>query len=181
MQRIKKILALDPSGNYNEGKGTTGWCLFDVVKNTVEKTGAISAEDYISMERYWYQHLLLLDLFKNGDTIIVMEDYFLYNHKKDCQVNSRMETPKLIGAMQLHCWELGIPYDMQTAAEVKTRWTDKILEHKGYVALKGNRTYVNGVSINRHSKDAIRHAVHYSQFKLERGIKHGSDSERTDK
>ncbi len=25
----KYVLALDPSGNYNEGKGTTGMCLFD--------------------------------------------------------------------------------------------------------------------------------------------------------
>ena len=24
-----KILALDPSGNFKEGKGTTGWCLLD--------------------------------------------------------------------------------------------------------------------------------------------------------
>ena len=33
-----------------------------------------------------------------------MEDYMLYPNKAKSQVNSRMETPKLIGVIQLNCY-----------------------------------------------------------------------------
>ena len=41
--KSRYILALDPSGNYNEGSGTTGWVLFDNETDMFCKFGAIKA------------------------------------------------------------------------------------------------------------------------------------------
>ncbi len=165
MKIYKTILALDPSGNFKEGKGTTGFSVLNAETGVFEKTGHISASEFDTMERYWYQHILLLELFKNTNTIIVIEDYLLYNHKKECQVNSRLETPQLIGAIKLWCWENRLPYHIQTAAEVKNRWTNEILEHKGIIQKKGRGYAVNNLSVNRHCLDSIRHATHFNTFR----------------
>jgi hypothetical protein len=81
-----------------------------------------------------------------------------------------METCKLIGVLQHHCWLNQIPYKMQTAGTVKSRWSNEILEHKRYIfkAARGYKT-PTGITINRHCQDAIRHAVHFATFKNEKG------------
>lgn len=167
--QYRYILALDPSGNFNEGKGTTGWCLFNTVQNSVANVGSLQASDYKQMETYWNQHLILIEKYikkYKKDLIIVIEDYLLYESKIKTQIHSRMETPKLIGVLQYYCYKENIPYAMQMASEVKNRWNDKILLYKKYITEKGKHFYLpNGIILNRHNKDAIRHAIHYNIFK----------------
>lgn len=164
------ILALDPSGSYTEGKGTTGWCVFDTKGKKLTLGGFLTATSYDKMEIYWHAHLdLIQEYYKRYGKrmIIVIEDYLLYATKAQDQINSKMETPKLIGILQHYCWLKQIPYHMQTASEVKTRWTDEILEHKGYIKHKGRNCIVpeSGDILNKHSRDSVRHAVHYATFK----------------
>lgn len=166
----KFILGLDPSGSFYEGKGTTGWCIFNTTDNKVIKAGSISAKDFMTQEDYWYAHM---DLITNThkkykkQLVVVMEDYLLYASKAKEQINSRMETPKLIGIMQLHCYSSNIPYWMQRAADVKTRWANNILHYKGYIKeyKKGYVVPDTKEKIDRHCLDSIRHAVHYATFK----------------
>ena len=160
------ILALDPSGSYHEGKGTTGYCIFNPPHNFIE-LGTISARTYPCMEAYWDAHIKLIANFNEkkhgkhkGNFIVVIEDYFLYANKAQSQTNSRMETSKLIGLIQHYCYKHDIPYYMQAAALVKTRWSDEILEYKGYIKKDGAR-----YSQCEHTRDAIRHAVHYANFR----------------
>lgn len=164
----KNILAIDPSGNFEEGKGTTGTCLFDCVDNCIDSTKDIHASAYKTKEEYWQAHLdyikRVLELVPK--TIVVIEDFTLDPRRAMQQSHSKMETPKIIGILQLYCQQNGIPYKMQRAVDVKTRWADPILEYKKYI-IKKNRMYylpdrVNPIS--RHCKDAIRHAVHYAIF-----------------
>lgn len=172
MKNYRVILALDPSGNFSEGKGTTGVCLLDARTGKIIDTTHISAEGFSSMEAYWQAHINLISTMKAtyDDVLLVIEDYLLYGHKKDCQVNSRMETPKLIGVIQHFCYRTQTPYIIQTAAEVKNRWSDEILKHKELIIPKGRGyTTPTGSSINRHEKDAIRHAIHTYTFKLKEG------------
>ena len=49
----KTILAIDPSGNFEEGKGTTGLCLFNCIDNCVQNIKNISANNYTTKEDYW--------------------------------------------------------------------------------------------------------------------------------
>lgn len=171
----KYILALDPSGNYHEGKGTTGWCVFNVADNRISKAGSISAKKYKCMETYWNAHLDLLqehiDKYGSDNIIVVIEDYLLYASKAADQINSKMETPKLIGVLQWWCYIHQLAYWMQPASLVKKRWTNEILNYKGYIKKDGKTYIVPGVKgdITRHSLDAIRHAIHYATFYNEKG------------
>lgn len=171
----KAILAVDPSGAYHEGSGNTGLCLFNTEKNIAMWVDTISAADFICMEEYWDAHLIYIEdiiryyHFAKGELIVVIEDYLLYSNKTDTQINSRMETPKLIGILQHHLWKIQVPYYMQTASTVKKRWTEEVLVHKGYLKTQG-RSWILGTTreeTNRHNRDALRHAVHYATFRNE--------------
>lgn len=164
----KRILAIDPSGNYEEGKGTTGTCLFNAETNSIISLKDIHASAYTSKEQYWQAHLDYINeiVSREANTIIVIEDFTLDPRRAMQQSHSKMETPKLIGILQLHCQQNNIAYKMQRPVEVKTRWADKILEFKKYI-IKRNRMYYlpkENKPMSRHCKDAIRHAVHYATF-----------------
>ena len=166
------ILAIDPSGNFEEGKGTTGTCLFNVAANQIEFVQDIRASDYKTKEEYWQAHINYIKLIRSqyGELCVVIEDFTLDPRRAMQQSHSKMETPKIIGILQLYCKQKGLPYKMQRAVEVKNRWADHILEYKKYI-VKKNRMYyiahdyfVENKPISRHCKDAIRHAVHYHTF-----------------
>lgn len=161
------IIALDPSGNFEEGKGTTGICLFSCNKKEIILTDTIKASNYKTKEDYWHAHISLLrkftSLYKNA--IIVMEDFTLNPRRALQQSHSRMETSKLIGVIQLVCSEQNWPLKMQLPVEAKSRWPDSILEHKHLIKrIQKGHTLLNGQVISRHEKDAIRHAIHYNSF-----------------
>jgi hypothetical protein len=173
------LLAIDPSGSYYEGKGTTGWCIYNCKDKCITKAGDIEAVKFEAMADYWDAHVSLIEKYcaKYKDRIcVIMEDFLLYAHKADSQINSHMETSKLIGVLQHHCWVHTIPYHMQSASEVKTRWTDSILNYNGYIVKKG-RYFVlpsdTKTILNGHKRDAIRHAVHFANFKNERKFSNG--------
>jgi hypothetical protein len=165
------VLAIDPSGSYYEGKGITGWCIYNCLDQAVTISDIITARSHASMAQYWDAHIQLIERFNNkykGRMIVVIEDYILYADKANDQINSHMETSKLIGVLQHHCFMKDIPYMMQLASEVKARWRDNILHHYGYIAVHG-RFYVLPSSektrLIEHQRDAIRHAVHFANFK----------------
>ena len=164
----KNIIAIDPSGNFEEGKGTTGTCIFDCVNNKITALRDISAKNYKTKEEYWQAHIdyltTALETFK--DSMVVIEDFTLDPRRAMQQSHSKMETPKIIGILQLFCQQHQIEYRMQRAVEVKNRWADHILEFKNYIE-KRNRMYYLPYAKNpmsRHCKDAIRHAVHCATF-----------------
>ena len=103
------ILALDPSGNYNEGHGTTGWCLFDMKTNQISKFGVIQASKFKSQNDYWNAHVELIDSLVGYEPNIVLEDYLLYSNRATNQINSRLETPQLIGVIKYECYLRGLP------------------------------------------------------------------------
>lgn len=164
--KYKYIFAFDPSGNYNEGKGTTGWVLMDWNENLLER-GYISAEQYSCAEEYWQGHVDLIYKYNKryrGQLIIVVEDYVLYRDRSVDQTNSRMETCRLLGVLQYHCWRLKQPYTMQLAASVKQRWADELLCREGILYRTGHKFVHNksGLDISLiHTRDAFRHAIHY--------------------
>ena len=162
----KYIFALDPSGNFEEGKGTTGWVLMDCNENLLER-GYITAVDYRCAEEYWQAHVDLLFKYKKlyrNQIIVVMEDYILYRNRAENQTNSKIETCRLLGVLQWQCWRLNLPYTMQLASAVKTRWSDDILLEEGIIKRKGRKIFHvksdKDISLE-HTRDAFRHAIHY--------------------
>lgn len=166
----KYIFALDPSGSFREGKGTTGWVLMDYKERLLER-GYIKAEDYHCAEEYWDAHLDLVKKYNRlygNDLIVVMEDYVLYRDRSANQTNSQMETCRLLGVIQWLCWRLRQRYCLQLAASVKQRWSDELLLREGII-YKSGRNLIHaqsGLSVGLiHTRDAFRHAQHYAVCK----------------
>lgn len=165
------VLSFDPSGNFEEGKGTTGVCLFDCKKHAIKTTNIIRAINFDMKESYWQAHIDLIDKYWeqcNQNMVLVIEEYMLDPTKAMQQSYSKMETSKLIGIIQTHCFLKHIPYVMQRPTDVKTRWADHILVHKEIISRPNKRHFYlpDGVTIlNEHCRDAIRHAVHFATFK----------------
>lgn len=174
MRNYDFVLALDPSGSFHEGKGTTGWCILECAADKIIRGSSLKARNYQAMEAYWESHLALIKEAQQRygkRFIVVIEDYLLYANQSSAQINSRMETCKLIGALQLFCYQHHIPYCMQIAAEVKNRWTDEILHYKKYLGYRKSKHILpNGELIDHHCRDSIRHAVHYHTFKNKKEV-----------
>lgn len=158
------VLGIDPSGSYYEGKGTTGWALFEYENRKLLKFGHIKASDY-SEVKYYYE--AVRNLIKPGMRVVI-EEYMLYADKAKQQINSKMETSKLIGYLQMYCYEHNIRFSMQLASEVKKRWADHILEYKGIIQKDKNMYYALGRRTNDHERDAMRHCMHLITFKMKK-------------
>lgn len=161
------ILAIDVSGNFKEGKGTSGICVMADGEpvNLLE----IKARDFEVAEAYWGTHLTTInDYGGEGLEAVVMEGYRLYNHKGQSaskQANSELETPQLIGVIKQHCFMYDIPLHIQYAHEVKSRWKESVLVAKGILEQRvGNRYYFNGKQTNDHQRDALKHALHFNRY-----------------
>lgn len=165
--KYEYILAFDPSGNFSEGKGTTGWVLMNAKEKLIAR-GYVSAEKYSCAEEYWND---ILDLIRfnhkkyGTNLIVVIEDYILYRERSLNQTNSKMETCRLIGAMQYLCWKLKQDYTMQLASTVKDRWSDELLLREQIIYR--NRSNLIHTESNlslglSHTRDAFRHAIHYA-------------------
>jgi hypothetical protein len=163
-----KHIAFDPSGNWGkEGMGTTGYCIS--TNGVPQVIGEIKASDYESEVSYWFAHKELIE----GELPdhVTIEGYKLYNHKgkeAKMQANSELQTPQLIGALKLVCREYDIPYNIQFASEVKTRWSEDVLVRLGILEQKGNRYYWNGELTNTHKRDSLKHSNHFWRYKHER-------------
>lgn len=161
------VLGIDPSGSYYEGKGTTGWAIFESEGRKLIRYGNIKAADYAEVSAYYKA---VSDLIKPG-MCVVIEEYLLYADKAKSQINSKMETSKLIGYLQMYCYEHDIYFRMQLAGEVVKRWADYILEHKGIITKQhGTKSvyFALGRKTNEHERDAMRHCMHYITFKMKR-------------
>lgn len=169
--KSKIVLALDPSGNYNEGKGTTGWCL--ARNGYIYAAGQVYAAEHPDQMAYWEAVLKLItktnkELDSDTELIVVCEDYRLYASASQAQINSNLETPQLIGVIKWACHKLNIPIVMQMAAEVKNRWSNEILIDQNIISKDYNSPgyHCGTIALSNHSLDALRHCVHYNTFKV---------------
>ena len=154
-----KIVVLDPSGNFFEGKGTTGYVTSN--DNTLTSAGQIYSKDFATQCEYWNA---VIDLLRPAD-LIICEDYRLYATKSEAQINSNLETPQLIGVIKYDCYLSKKPIILQMAHQVKTRWSNEVLIKTNLIEKIGRNYYHNNVKLQHHSMDAFRHWLHYMTFK----------------
>ena len=162
------ILAIDPSGNFIEGKGITGWVLLDTKTDKVIKFGYISASMYPNQFKYWDAHVTLLDSMAGYYPSVVIEEYRLYNNRAEQQINSILETPRLIGVLTYECYKRGYWCTTQSAVSVKTRWSDDLLVRKHYLWEENGNYKIGKTIVSDHVRDALRHAVHFKTFRNRR-------------
>ncbi len=164
------ILAFDPSGNWSktEGKGTSGWAVFDD-DGKLHAFGDIKAAEHNSIEEYWHRHSLLVREMERlsrsamgpGPFTVVWESYRLQAGKAKQQSWSSLETPQLIGHLRMVAWELETPFVFQDPS-IKARFSDEILVSSGIAEKRGKMYYINGKLTNDHMRDAIRHGLYFS-------------------
>lgn len=165
----KVVLALDPSGNFNEGRGTTGWCM--ARGGYIFAAGQIASAEFNTQLEYWSAVIDLIynanSLDKHTELTVVCEDYRLYASASEAQINSNLETPQLIGAIKWVCNQLNVKIVMQMASEVKSRWSNDVLFRKGLLKRRGRQlVFGDKLYVYNHSIDAIRHCLHYNTFKI---------------
>lgn len=153
-----KILAFDPSGNFEEGRGTTGWSIFEYNELLF---GEIKATDYESAEAYWDRHLTYIHNIKPD--VVVCESFNLQPSKAKQQSWSALETPQLIGLLRWYCWSNNIKMVLQKPL-IKQRFTDDVLEYMGYAEKRGGMYYIKGEKTNLHMRDSIRHGLYYMRY-----------------
>jgi hypothetical protein len=165
-----KLIALDPSGNFKEGKGTTGICILE--DGNVTRLDDVKASNFSSALEYW--DYIIMVLYIEKPDILVFEGYKLYNHKgmsAKTQANSELETPQLIGVLKYWCYFNAVPFVVQYASDVKTRWSEDVLVRLGYLTEKktgrGTSYYWNDQLTVTHHRDALKHALHYWRYKHE--------------
>lgn len=161
-----RILAIDISGNYNEGKGTTGYCIGNG-DGTIIEIGEIRAKDFETRMEY-HDAVLSLALNKKKVDVIVCENFRLYQHKAQAQVHSELETPRIIGALEYCAWLKKMPLYFQMAVDVKKRFSDDILTEKCILEKVKNVFYFKGIKTNDHIRDAIRHYNYFVRYGLKR-------------
>lgn len=163
-----KILAIDPSGAFNEGKGETGYVI--TINNKIISFGSIKAWEYVSRADYWKA---IADLITNNKPhVMVIEQYRVYSNQAATHINSEMETSKLLGYLEMKALENKIPVEFQMAVSVKTRFNDKILTHLGYIR-RDNRGayYLDAQHVPNHIVDALRHALFYDMKRRKKELK----------
>lgn len=164
------VLAFDPSGAFENGKGTTGWCVQNCQNFKIVQIGVIKATDYSTKYEYWDAHIQLirkmLKQYENNLAISI-EDYILYANQAEAQINSTFETVRLIAIMEQFCWSNGLIFKLRLATAAKTRWTNEILVHKDIIEIAMSGFFVPCTPdhfLATHELDAVRHATHYSAF-----------------
>jgi RNase H-fold protein (predicted Holliday junction resolvase) len=162
-----KVLSFDPSGNYTEGKGTTGYAI-SLGDNLPHKLGDIKATDFNSKWSYWNEHENLIRQVEPD--VIVIESYRLFGHKAKEQTGSSLETPQLIGYLEMVAWKLHTPVAFQDPS-TKQRHADDVLVTLGVIEKKGNKFYYKGELTNLHQRDALRHGLYYRRSLRMKGVK----------
>jgi hypothetical protein len=162
-----KILCFDPSGSFGrEGSGTSGYAVF--FEKELNDFGEIKASDYKEQLDYFHAHKELI--LKLKPERIVCESYRLHGGKAKAQSGSSLDTPRLIGYLQMVAYELKIEFILQDPS-IKTRVADPILTRLGVFTKKGTKHYCMGRSTSLHVRDAIRHGLFYLRYKYKEEVK----------
>ena len=157
------VIALDISGNFKEGKGTTGIAVGATETHEITLS-EIKATDYESDVEYW--DAVIGAIADSRADYAVVEHYVLYNHKALQQSYSELETSQLLGAIRYACSTFFIPVTLQKASEAKGRFPDRVLQAKGWLDDKNRH---NGKATNPHKRDALRHWLYFEKYNLPKG------------
>lgn len=153
MKTTKLVLSLDPSGNFEDGKGHTGLVVAKVSEDGYDIVfkDTIRAYRFDTRTEYWSANMDAIDL---GLDLVIMEDFMLYPHVK--QGFSYMETPRLLGILEMHASILDIPIVLQRAVDISVL-TDEVLINRGILEKKKNRLWHKGKIYNDHERSALKH------------------------
>lgn len=179
------VLAIDPSGSFKHGSGTTGWCVIEMETNRIISLGNIKAKDFKTREEYFNQHKTILK--SHTFDVLVIENFILYQSTASSLFNQELETSELIGFICGMAEELSKKIVRQNAQVIKTVLKKNnillsLANQKGeQLELRSNKAdrvqwYYNQKRISNHIVDSLRHGFYYinqekkGEYKNERFI-----------
>lgn len=129
-----KIIAVDPGYTTGIAIGQShAPKMFDVIE---------------TIELHWEQRFDMLELLdRYTPDVVVMEDFKLYAHKAESQINSPFPSARVIGSMDAFCWQRSVKVAMQPAVCIAR------------VAVL--KQHVEAVGSSPHTRDAYKHLRYY--------------------
>jgi Holliday junction resolvasome RuvABC endonuclease subunit len=165
-----RVLAFDPSGSFNHGSGTTGWCVVEVETNHIVGLGNIKAKDFKTREEYFKKHKDIMKQYIYD--ILVIENFILYESTASSLLNQELETSELIGFICGVANERNKKVVRQNAQAVKSVLKKNSIllsvanQKENQIELRSNKLdrvqwYFDKVRISNHIVDSLRHAFYY--------------------
>jgi hypothetical protein len=160
-------LAIDPSGNFTEGKGHTGIAGIEGNDWNTVFTKSVNASDYETRFDYWTAvKKVIQDYVLEGTPIqIVIENYVV--RANGFTTGKMPETAMLIGVLVYFCDMYKIPMYFQSPSQAKTRFRDDLIP--SYLpqmkVTGGNRYYLGTKLTNDHERDALKHLLYFKRYK----------------
>lgn len=140
----ERLLCLDPGE-------TTGYALFENGKPTVVEQ-ARTVDNWLVIGR----------LFANiGPTMVIYENYRVYEHKLQRHANSEVFTLRLVGVIEYLC----------DVIHVIPRYNQMAHQAKGFVTDDKLKAWNFYQPAKRHGRDAIRHGCYFLLFDKSLGTK----------
>ena len=163
-----RTIAIDPSGNFEEGKGHTGIAVIEDNNWATVEVFSISAKDFDSRHEYWKSVISFISTYCDDDTNVVIESYV--TRMNGFTIGKQSETAMLIGVLvwMFECWN--VPYTFQAPSAAKTRFKDELLP-KYYpklvldTSIGKNRYLYDGKVISDHIRDAMKHLLYFKRYK----------------
>lgn len=160
-------LAIDPSGNFEDGKGRTGVAGIDGNDWNTVFTKSVNADDYKSRFEYWNAVKKVIQDYaiEKIPVQVVIESYVV--RANGFTTGKMPETAMLIGVLLYTCELNNIPVYFQSPAQAKARFKDDLLP--SYIPRltvnEKNRYYLGTKLTNDHERDALKHLLYFKRYK----------------
>lgn len=130
------------------------------------ENGKIVLMQFDSLENYTNIKMItnFLDEYINKQKIytVIIENYINYSTKVNIKGYKKNDTSEVIGQLkqyfQMYWPKFKLVFQNASSAKI---WDDQRLVRLGILEIKGNKFLLNGEVIKRHTRDALRHLIHY--------------------
>lgn len=153
------VISFDPSGNFSQGKGTTGYVRsYIVFKDKLDKKmqffepKEIKAKDFSTAEDYQSKHLDLIDPQKVS--VVLVEDFIGNPQKRGALFGSKFETAQMVGFLKRESNTKGIFLKVFPNNYGKTMKHDTLVA-LGILTKEDGKYYWNGIKVSKHIRDAM--------------------------
>ena len=159
-------LAIDPSGNFEEGKGHTGIASMKNGNWDTVSVSSVNARDYETRFKYWTAvKKVIQDYVLEGEQLqVVIENYVV--RANGFTTGKMPETAMLIGVLVYFCEMHNIPVYFQSPAHAKSRFKDELIPtYIPSMKLVGNKYYLGPKLTNDHERDALKHLLYFKRYR----------------
>lgn len=164
-------IAIDPSGNFEDGKGHTGIAMMSDNDWNSVVVESVYAKIYPNRHSYWQAVIQFIENVQRcteDDITVVIESYV--TRSNGFTIGKQSETSMFIGAIVFTLENLNIPYVFQTPSAVKTRFKDDLLckYYPKMMCIESatgvNRYFYDSKITSDHIRDAMRHLLYYKRY-----------------